>query len=110
MNDAEIKEENRDKPDETAQQIEKKCEAWGNNIEQKITDLEKRMPPPVNAFFDALCISVLLAVCAWIISRIGWIGSMPSGLVFTVIFGAIFVISLVFRLVIKPGKQGKPES
>ena len=41
---------------ELEERMEKKCEAWGNSIDQKANAFTQKLPRPVNAFLDALCI------------------------------------------------------
>lgn len=86
---------------ESGKEMEKKCEKWGENIEKKIGAFEKKLPKPANAFFDALCISVVIAGVAWLFVKFNWIGKMPSWTTLGIIFCALFVISLIYRLIIK---------
>lgn len=55
---------------ELEKHMEKKFEAWGNNIDQKVNTFTKKIPRPVNAFLDALCISVLIAGAAWVFKKL----------------------------------------
>ena len=87
---------------ELEKRMEKKCEAWGNSIDQKVDSFEKRIPRPVNALLDAVCISVLIAGAAWGCKKLSLINNMPSYSTFGIIFCALFVISLIYRLLIKP--------
>lgn len=81
--------------------MEKKFEAWGNSIDQKGNAFEKKIPRPVNAFLDALCMSVLIAGAAWVFKKLSLINNMPSYMMLGIIFCAVFVISLLYRLLIK---------
>lgn len=85
--------------------IEQKCEAWGNNVDQKADAFVKSMPAPVNALLDAVCISVLLIGLAWVTEKFSSRDIMPTWNIFGIIFGAIFVISLLYRLVMKARKK-----
>ena len=89
---------------ELEKRIEKKCEAWGNSIDQKVDGFEKKIPRPVNALLDAVCISVLIAGATWGCKKLSLINNMPSFTTIGIIFCAIFVISLIYRLLIKPKK------
>jgi len=84
--------------------IEKKCEEWGDNLDIKVKALEKKIPRPLNALLDALCITVIIAVAAWACTKTGWIGGMPSRRIFAIAFCALFALSLLYRLFIKSKK------
>jgi len=84
--------------------IGKKCEEWGNNLDIKVKALEKKIPRPLNALLDALCITVIIALAAWAFTKAGWIGGMPSRKIFAIVFGSLLVLSLLYRLFIKSKK------
>ena len=84
--------------------IGKKCEEWGDNLDIKVKALEKKIPRPLNALLDALCITVIIAVAAWACTKAGWIDGMPSRRIFAVVFCALYVLSLLYRLFIKSKK------
>ncbi|NLE68096.1 MAG: hypothetical protein GX608_11815 [Lentisphaerae bacterium] len=92
---------------ELAKEVEKKCEAWGENIDKKADALVKKLPPPVNALLDAVCMTVIFAGITWVLVRMNRLPVMPSWKTFGILAGAIFVVSLIYRLMIKPKKQGK---
>ena len=87
------------------QELEKraacKCEDWGRNIENKISNLEKKVPVPLNSFFDALCVSVIIAGGAWLAAKLNWITGMMVWSTLGVIFIVIYVISLWYRLIFR---------
>lgn len=90
---------------ELEKRTEKKCGDWGRNIEKKFDNFESKVPKPINSFFDALCLSVIIAGLAWLFTKFKWISGMPSWLTFGIIFCIIFLISLIYRLIIKPKRK-----
>ncbi len=82
---------------ELEQRIEKRAEEWGRNLEQKIDRLESRIPPPVSALLDVVCVGLLVLGACWLMARFGWI-SMPSRRAFLIVAVAIYVVSLGVRL------------
>ena len=87
---------------ELEQRVEKKYESWGKDVEGKISAFTRKIPKPVSAFLDALCICVIIAGGAWVFKKFNWINQMPSRTMLGIIFCAIFVISLIYRLIIEP--------
>jgi hypothetical protein len=86
------------------EKIGKKCEEWGDNLEIKVGALEKKIPRPLNALLDALCITVIVAMATWACAKIGWIDSMPSLAAFAIVFCALFGLSVFYRLFMKSKK------
>jgi len=93
---------------ELQQELEKrtacKCEDWGRNIEKKINGLEKKVPVPLNSFFDALCICVIIAGGAWLAAKLNWVNGMLAWSTLGIIFIVIYVISLCYRLICRKKK------
>lgn len=87
--------------------IEKKAEDFGRNIEDKINTFEHKAPKPLNAFLDAVCISVCILGISWIIKKLKWTEGMIDWLTLGIIFCSIFAVSLVYRLIIKPRRNPK---
>lgn len=86
------------------ERMEQKCEAWVQDIDRKADNFTKKMPPPVNALLDAVCLSVFLAGSAWLCRKMGWIEDMPSWTTLAILFGAMFAVSLLIRLLVKNRK------
>jgi len=80
---------------------EAKWEKRGDDFGKKCDAAFAKLPRPLNSLFDALCLSVIIAFAAWIFTKFGWTGSMPSWGTFGIIFAAIFVLSLIYRYAIK---------
>lgn len=91
---------------ELEKRIEKKAEQWGSGVEKKIDNFEKKIPAPLNALGDAVCISVVIAAGAWVCKKLGWINDPPSLTALGITFVVVLVLSLIYRLLIKP-KCGK---
>ena len=92
---------------ELEKRIEKKFEAWGDSLEKKADSFEGKLPRPVNAIFDALCVSVVIAAALWAFKKFNWINNMPPWTTFVIIFLSLLVISLIYRFSIKKGKPCK---
>jgi len=86
------------------ERMEKKCEDWVKDIDKKADSFTKKMPAPANAFLDALCLSILITVVIWICRKMGWIEYMPTWAMLGIVFGAIFAVSLLCRLLVKNRK------
>ena len=92
---------------EIEKRMENKCETWGSNIETKIDDFTGKLPAPVSTFLDALCISVSIAGVVWIFEKLNWINDILSWGRVSILFCSVLVISLIYRLLIKP-RHKKP--
>ena len=88
------------------QRLEQKCEAWGKGLDRQVDAWTKMIPPPVNALLDAICLTALLAGATLILKKLHWINDLPSGLLWGGIFGGLFGISLLCRLLIKTNRRG----
>lgn len=84
--------------------LEKKWDAWGNRIDQTVNAFEKKIPRPVNALSDALCITVVVAAAAWILKKLHGISALPSWSTWGIVFAALFVVSLLYRMFFKRKK------
>ncbi|MFA7160383.1 MAG: hypothetical protein WC299_13870 [Kiritimatiellia bacterium] len=93
--------------DKPGERMEQKCEEWVKDIDNKADNFTRKMPPPVNALLDAVCLSVFLAGSAWLCRKLGWIEAMPSWTTLAILFGAIFALSLLIRLLVKNSKNRK---
>lgn len=88
---------------ELENRIEKKWEKHGEEMEKKIDSAVNKLPRPINALLDAVCITALIAGAMWIVMKIGWRGSFPPWSTFAILAGVVFVLSLIYRYFIKPG-------
>ena len=88
---------------ELENRMEKRWEERGEKIERKIDKAVGRLPRWLNSLLDAACITVVILIAAWIIAKLGWIAGMPSWRTFGIVFGSLFVLSLLYRYLIKPG-------
>jgi hypothetical protein len=83
--------------------VEEKWEKRGDELEKKIDKAVNRLPRPVNALLDAVCITAVIAGVMWVVMKIGWRGSFPPWSTFAMLAGAVFVLSLIYRYFIKGG-------
>ena len=88
---------------ELEKRMEQRAEEWGNNLEKKIKNVEKKIPKPISAFLDGVCLGVIILAVCWLMAKIGWI-TMPAWRTFGIIFVIIFLISLVYRYIFKSSK------
>lgn len=90
----------KDLPDPAAEQerrLEQRAEQWGRDLEHKINRWERRIPRPVSALLDAVCLGLFLPAAGWLLARLGWV-PMPSGRMIFWICVAVFAASLAIRL------------
>ncbi len=83
---------------ELEKRMEKKCGCWGEKIEKKFDALEKKIPPPLSALGDVLCLGAFILGALWLATKLNWLSKMPSWKILAVCFATIFIISLVYRL------------
>ncbi len=76
--------------------MEQRAEKWGENLDQKISGLENRLPFAASALLDGLCAIFFLFLACWLMARIGWI-SLPAWKFFGTVYVLTFVISLIIR-------------
>jgi hypothetical protein len=77
--------------------MEKRVEQWAETLEKKVDHLEKKIPKPLSALLDTLCLGALFIAAAWLMAKFGWIDRLSWRTV-GIAFGSIFVLSLVYRL------------
>jgi hypothetical protein len=88
---------------ELENRIEKRWEKLGEETEKKIDSAVSKLPRPISALLDAVCITAVIAGVMWVIMKIGWRGNFPSWSMFAILAGTVFALSLIYRYFIKPG-------
>jgi len=88
---------------ELEHRIEKKWEKRGEEIEKRIDSAASKLPKPISALLDAVCVTAGIAAVMWIIMKIGWRGSFPPWSTFAMLAVAVFVLSIIYRYFIKGG-------
>lgn len=91
---------------ELEERMEEKWEQKGNELEKKIDTTMARLPRPVNALLDALCISLVIFAAAWTVTKLGWVTELPSWKLIATVFLTIFTLSMIYRFFIKSECKG----
>jgi len=61
----------------------------------------------VSAVGDALCLTSLIIVVAWLLEKLNWAEDILSWNRVITLFCGIFLISLIYRLWIRPRKKSE---
>ena len=92
------KEQGMEQKSASAKAMTDKAENFGKNIDKKI----KKLPKPISALGDGVCITVVLFIIYWLLQRFNIIsGSLSSIQAWVTIFIGVAVISLIVRYIKK---------
>ena len=91
---------------ELEKRLESKMKNWGESLEKKFNNFENKVPKAISAFFDALCLTLVIVIGTWVVKKFGWIKQLLSWWNVGLVFILIFVASVFYRYLWKAKKKG----